>query len=154
MTSERRVLVRESWQIHLQLEHLLNRRLAPADLTGAQALALLYIRGQPAGASATALYRTAHHSKATVSTLIRRLRDKGYVRAERCREDDRRRLLFLTDKGQQLQGFLEASFRDAENSLYRGFSAQELVQLEQLQRKMLQNLAASQVTSQKEASTT
>ena len=67
---------------------------------------------------------------------------------------DRRRLLFSTEKGRQVQRFLEDSIRDAEEWLYRGFSSQELSTLDHLQKRMLQNLSQYQTCIQKEASTT
>lgn len=144
MASDRGLLVQDSRQINIQLDLLVNRLLAPADITVVQAQLLLYIlRHSREGASATAMQHSSGHSKATISKLIKRLREKGYVQAQPCREDDRRRLLFVTDKGRELQDFLVASIRTAHDQLYRDFSPEELAELDRLQKKMLHNLAGS-----------
>ncbi len=155
MTLDQGRLIREGRQINLQLDLLVNRTLATADITGVQAQTLLYIlRHARIGVSVTTLHRTTGHSKATISYLIKRLREKDYVRTESCQKDNRRKLLFATKKGQQLQGFLEESIQDAQNALYQDFSLQELSTLDRLQQKMLQNLSIYQTCIQKEVSTT
>lgn len=155
MAVDRSRLARDSRQICIQMEQMTNKYLAAADVTGVQAQMLLYIlRHSENGASVTDLHQVSGYSKATVSNLIKRLREKGYVRVEPCREDDRRRLLFSTEKGQCAQNFLADSIRGAEDSLYQGFSAEELSTLDHLQKRMLRNLAVFQTHSQREASAT
>ena len=155
MTMDRSRLTLDSRQICIQMDQLANQSLAEADVTGVQAHALLYIlRHSEMGTSVTALHQASGYSKATISNIIKRLREKGYVLVESCREDDRRRLLFSTEKGRHVQRFLEDSIRDAEEWLYRGFSSQELSTLDHLQKRMLQNLSQYQTCIQKEASTT
>lgn len=155
MTLDRSRLTRDGRQISIQLEQLANHALAAVDITGVQAQTLLYIlRHSDTGASVTVLHQVTGYSKATISNLIKRLREKGYVRVESCQEDDRRRLLFSTEKGQRIQGFLTQSIQNAEDVLYSGFSPGELSTLDQLQKKMLQNLSAYQTRIQGEASTT
>ena len=145
MALDRGQLMRDNRQISIQLDLLSNRALAENDITGVQAHALLYVLGQTeGGTSVTELHRASGHSKATISHLVKRLREKGYVRKEPCLEDDRRSLLFGTEKGRQLQGALETFLRSMEDALYRDFSPKELSTLDRLQKKMLRNLSATQ----------
>lgn len=153
MTPDRSRLVREGRHIFIQLDQLTNRALAAAGVTGVQARALLAILEQPEnGTSVTALHQNAGCSKATVSNLVKQLREKGYVRSEPCARDDRCRLIFATEEGQRLQGVLEQSIQGAEDALYRDFSDKELSDLEHLQHKMLQNLSAYETRIQREVS--
>ena len=104
--------MRENRQISIQLDQRFNRVLAERNITGVQAHALLYVLQQAGeGASVTTLHQVSGSSKATISHLVKRLREKGYVRVELCPEDDRRRLLFGTEQGRQLQAALETSFQ-------------------------------------------
>lgn len=152
MDLERSRLILDSRHISIQLDQLVNRTLAETGLTLVQAKALLYMMGQPdTGTSVTALHRAAGCSKATISNLVKRLREKGYVRVEHCREDDRRRLLFVTEKGRRVQSLLDAAIRRAEETLYLGFTDQELSDLDRLQQRMLHNLSACQAHVQREA---
>lgn len=73
---------------------------------------------------------------------------------EPCLEDDRRRLLFSTEKGRRVQNLLASSVRDVEDQLYQGFSPEELSTLDCLQKRMLYNLRTFQTHSKREASAT
>ena len=109
-TAEQRRILRENRWISIQMEQYVNHCLAPTGLTAIQAYILLYIlRNSEQGTSLTAIHREFGYSMATLSGMLKRLRSKGYVRAEPCGEDDRRKLLFGTEKGQQLQAFLDSS---------------------------------------------
>lgn len=122
MALDRSALVWDSRKINIQLDQMVNQSLVKEDITVVQAQILLHIlRQAESGASVTALHRDLHYAKATISNLIKRLRQKGYVRTEHCREDDRRRLLFSTEKGVGIRKFLEDSIQEAEDTLYRGF---------------------------------
>ena len=155
MAVDRSRLARDNRQICIQMERMANYYLAASDVTGVQAQMLLYIlRHSKTGVSVTDLHQISGYSKATISNLVKRLREKGYIRVEACEQDDRRRLLFSTEKGRRIQALLVASIREVENSLYRGLSAEELSTLDQLQKRMLQNLMMFQTQSHKEASAT
>ena len=74
-------------QIGVQLELWANRaNWAGEQLTGCQAQVLLYIlqARRTSGASLTAIHHAYGYSKATLSGLIKQLREKGYVRVEHC----------------------------------------------------------------------
>ena len=141
MTLDRGRLIQDGRQIGIGLDQLANSILAGADITAVQALTLLYIlQNAEEGVSVTSLHLASGHSKATVSRLVKRLWEKGYVSLEPSREDRRQRLLYGTREGRQLRAFLEQSISRSEERLYRGFSAGELEELDRLQKKMLHNL--------------
>lgn len=151
MTLNRRSLIQDGRQINIQLDQLANRSLSEADITGVQALTLLYIlQNAEAGVSVTSLHLASGHSKATVSRLVKRLWEKGYVSLETSMEDGRQKLLSGTAKGLQLQHFLERSISKSEEILYRDFSPGELENLNRLQKKMLKNLSTAPESFQKE----
>ena len=154
MTLDRRAIARDNRQISIQLELRANRALAREDLTGVQAQILLYILEAPNGTSLTAIHRDSGYSMPAISTLVKRLREKGYVRVEPCAADDRRKLLFGTDKGKQVQNFLDESIRETEDWLYQDFSAEDLATLDQLQKRMLHNLSALNHHRHREATKT
>lgn len=153
MTVDRSRLARDSRQISIQMEQMANCCLAQAEITGVQAQMLLYLlRHSEGGISVTELHQITGYSKATVSSLVKRLREKGYIRMEPCLEDDRRRLFFSTEKGRQVQALLVDSIRKVEDLLYQGFSPEELSTLDGLQKRMLNNLRTFQTHSKREAS--
>ena len=138
-------------QICVQTERLVNRVLDRAELTAVQAYVLRYIfcRAQ-GGTSLTELHRSFGCSMATLSSVVKRLREKGYVRAECCTGDDRCKLLFATEKGQRVHADLDSAVRAAEQRIYGCFSTEELLTLDRLQRKLLKNLLSLMESEQKE----
>lgn len=144
-------LYRDSRWICIQVEQQLNRCLAPKGITAVQANILLYILRQGGqGVSLTDIHRTFGYSMATLSSMAKRLREKGYIRAERCRGDERCHLLLGTEKGLRLREELEEAISAAEKRLFCGFSPEELTALGDLQEKLIRNLAAFEEKRQKE----
>ena len=142
METDRSAMVRDNRQISIQLELLANRVMAQKGLTTIQAHMLPYILAHSAqGTSLTDIHREFGYSMAALSGLVKRLREKGYVRVEPCVQDDRRKLLFGTRKGEEVRDFLDRTILRAQDQLYREFSAQELAELDRLQKKMLHNLS-------------
>lgn len=146
-------LSRNNRQIGIQLELWANRELGKEQLTGCQSQVLLYIlRHADEGASLTAIHHAYGYSKATLSGLIKQLREKGYVRVEHCQGDDRRKLLYGTEKGQQMRQKLFESNQRAQDWLEMNFTSAELLAMERLQQKMLLKLNQLNACKQKEAS--
>lgn len=99
-------LVQDNRQICLRMERLANRFMEAEGLTAVQGHLLLYIllKGD-SGTSLTAIHREFGYSKATLSNMLKRLREKGYVRVASCAGDDRLKLLFATEKGNRCARF-------------------------------------------------
>lgn len=144
-------LFRDSRWLCIQAEQCITRRLAALGVTAVQARILLYIlHAGNQGISLTALHHTFGYSMATMSGMVKRLREKGYLVAKHCKEDDRRRLLCATEKSRRLQSDLEHVIDTVQSGLYEGLSPDELCTLDRLQGKMLHNLSA--LTAPKEES--
>lgn len=149
--AEQRQILRENRWICVQMEQYVNRCLAPVGLTAIQAYILLYIlRHSDQGTSLTAIHREFGYSMPTLSGMLKRLRSKGYVRVEHCDGDDRRKLLFGTEKGQQVHTYLDRSIRRVQDRLCDHFTQEELNTLSHLQGKMLKNLSALRDQTEKE----
>ena len=143
MDVDRSGLIRDNRQISFQLEHAASRALARKGITGIQAHLLLYILAHSeGGTSLTDIHREFGYSMAALCGVVKRLREKEYVRVEPCAGDDRRKLLFGTGKGEEVREFLDQSILQTQDRLYRGFSQEELAALERMQKKMLCNLSA------------
>ena len=153
MESDRTVMMQENRQIHIQMEQMGNRAMAQKGLTAIQAQVLLYILNHAEqGVSLTDIHREFRYSMAALSELVKRLREKNYVRVERCARDDRRKLLLGTEKGKEVRAFLDRAISETQDQLYSGFSREELAVLDRLQKKMLRNLSAMTQNSKKEVS--
>ena len=142
MEVDRSELVRDNRQISFQLEHAASRALAQKGLTGIQGHMLLYILAHSeGGTSLTDIHRDMGYSMAALSGIVKRLREKDYVRVEPCAQDDRRKLLFGTGKGEEVREFLDRAIAQAQDRIYEGFSPEELAALDRMQKRMLWNLS-------------
>lgn len=153
MKLDRDAMVRDNRQISIRMEIWANRAVAQQGLTAVQANMLLYIlRHSDQGTSLTAIHQEFGYSMAELSGLLKRLREKGYVRVERCEGDDRRKLIFGTEKGAQAQESLDRAICEMQDQLYGSFTPEELRTLDHLRKKMLHNLSKSPESKSKEVS--
>ena len=138
-------MLRDSRCISNRLHRRGSRALAEQGVTDVQARVILYLlKHADTGASLTDVHRELHFSMAAASGLIKRLREKGYIRVEACALDERRKLLYVTEKGSRVREVLDVPLRAIPDQLYRGFTEEEVATLHRLQKKMLQNLEQSE----------
>lgn len=135
-------LVHDNRLISIKMEQLANRALAKSELTAVQAHILQYILGRSeSGTTLTAIHREFDCSMGSLSCILKRLREKGYIRMEGCKSDDRQKLIFATEKGEESSAFLNRALGSVKKRAYGCFTASELAQLDGLQKKMLRNLS-------------
>ena len=76
----------------------------------------------------------------SVSSLVRNLEQKGFIRCERLPQDTRNKRVLLTEKGMEVRAILDGARDQAEAKLVRGMSQEEQETLRQCLRKVLENL--------------
>ena len=118
--------------------HKIDAELAPLDVSAAQWIVVLLV-GENAASSATGLCEALAYDPGAMTRLLDRLEAKGIVRRARSPEDRRTIQLELTDSGKALYPKIISAMVDVNNSLLRGFSQEEVGQLEGYLRRMLAN---------------
>jgi DNA-binding MarR family transcriptional regulator len=78
----------------------------------------------------------------SVSSLVRNLEQKGFIRCERLPQDTRNKQVMLTEKGMELQHVLGSARDKAEEELVKGLDEGQQVLLKQCLRQVLSNLEA------------
>jgi DNA-binding MarR family transcriptional regulator len=116
----------------------IDAELAPLDVSAAQWLVVLLV-GENAVSSAAGLCDKLAYDPGAMTRLLDRLESKGIVRRVRTPEDRRTIQLELTDSGKSLFPKIIGAIADVNNSLLRGFSRDEVSQLEGFLRRMLAN---------------
>ena len=81
-----------------------------------------------------------HVSPAAVANSLKCLERDGYIRREPWQNDARRNRVLLTEKGLQAVEGCRDVFQRVSARMMAGFSPEELAQLAQFQRRMLNNL--------------
>ena len=61
----------------------------------------------------------------SVSSLVRNLEQKGFIRCERLPQDTRNKRVLLTEKGMEVRAILDGARDQAEKKLVRGMSQEE-----------------------------
>lgn len=112
--------------------------LAPMGLTGAQWLVLVRAHNRP-GCTAADLCRCTNTDTGSMTRMIDRLEEKGFVRRIRSLEDRRVVNLELTEAGQALYPLVVPKVIEVLNNSLKGFSREELDTLTGLLKRMLNN---------------
>ena len=143
MEVDLRTLALQNRRVSIRMEQMADRMLAGTGLTAAQGNVLCFIleHGRE-GTSLTDIHREFGFSKATLCRILKNLKGSGYLRVEPCPGDERRKLLFYTEKGGQIQAYLKEATEQACRRAYRGFSQKDLEEMDRLQKQMMENLSA------------
>lgn len=142
----------EEWNIGFRLKYIHEGIRKSADaafamygLTGPQVGYLNLI--QEAGGEMTqkALEKRAGVSHATISGVLTRLRNKGYVTIEKDGRDGRNRIIRLTEKARDATEALREGGRRMNVRLVRGLSQEDRQELDRLLGQIGRNLKEEQL---------
>jgi DNA-binding MarR family transcriptional regulator len=106
-------------------------------------------RGQPPvlqtldredGLSHSELARRLHVKPATITQMVKRMEQAGFVQRRRDAEDERVSRVYLTESGHAIQGDLERVQETIEAATFAGFSHVEREQVGRFLSRMRENL--------------
>lgn len=125
-------------KLSLNMTAQLELNLKNKSITGVQVYFLVYIlRHHPKGTYLTELCREIGVSKPTLSALIKKLREKGYLNFQEDPADVRKKKVLPTEKLlAEGDRFIEKAGR-MESEICSGLNRQEKVQLMNLEEKLL-----------------
>lgn len=113
-------------RINLEMENVMNCILEDIGLTASQGAVLLYILEHPGQyLCSTELHLRFGISKATVSSLLKKLRQKGYIQFIPCRSDDRQKLIQATAKAELLRELLHVRIQEMEQGVLSIFTEED-----------------------------
>lgn len=141
MKTKHSCIIHDHRKIGIQLEYLMSKDMAAHGFTAVQAYILLHVLDHPEGTSLTALCQELGSSMSSLSCMIKRLKNNGYIHVEHHPDDDRCKLLFGTQKGFDARQTLEQTIQNSLNNIFHDFSQDELKNLEHIQKKILNNLS-------------
>lgn len=116
-------------------------RLGLQDVSQPKALIFLATR-QEQGTNQRELADALHISPATMAASLKSLERRGYVTKQSDQRDGRCKLVQITQKGLDAVERCLDAFKMVDEQLYAGFSQQEMEQVTDFHRRMLQNLYA------------
>ncbi len=128
-------------KLNLGIESVVNSQVTPKELTASQCRLLGYLgEHRHENLCSTDIHTRLRFSRAAVSEMLKRLRQKGLISFEADPSDDRLKYIRLTEKADELERFMDRTFADVRKKLYQGFSQEEQEEFLRLSRKMLENL--------------
>lgn len=132
--------------LNLRIMTLLSRQAPAPDITPVQCDIMGHIfcrQEQGQSINSTQLHRDMHLSRATVSSLLKKLRAAGYLEFVADSRDERQKQILLTEKAKRHQAQIKQSFEQVQDSLFADFCEEEKEECMRLLNKMLQNLDAA-----------
>ena len=116
----------------------IDQKLAPLDISHAQWVVVMLL-GDGAAATAAELCKVLIYDPGAMTRLLDRLEKKGVLRRVRAKGDRRTLRLELTAAGKRLYPRILEALVEEFNRLLRGFSKNEVRQLEDLLKRMVAN---------------
>ena len=113
------------------------------ELTAAQGHIMAYLAHQANPPCSKDVEEEFHLSHPTVSGLLSRLEQKGFI--EQCPdpEDRRRKRIYILPKGQECHGLMHRTIRETEQRIVEGFTPEEQEQFAALLQRAITNIGGS-----------
>lgn len=135
------IMLLEMKRIYISIERIINELAEQSGLTAAQCSILVYIlKHSNNEIYATDIHKELGLSRAAISGIVKKLRMKGYLTFQDCKGDDRQKRILATNKAKKVQSLLDNYMQKVGNCVYCNFSNNEKIILEEMQRKIIQNL--------------
>lgn len=98
-----------------------------------------YLYDHP-GASAQEMVECIRVDKATLTKVMKKLKEIGYIRVERSEDDKRMKFLYLTEKAVPAAKRIKEIHNSFYNTLSSNLSPSEIQQAEQTMEQMMENI--------------
>lgn len=129
-------------QINNVFEKELNDRLRTVGITSSQCAVLDYLfHSNKEEVNQRDIERNLNLKNPTVTGLLKRLDEKGYVLCVPNEEDKRKRNIYLTEKAYDIQRRMEADRKKLDKRLTMGLTKKEVAAVTRALEKMLYNIA-------------
>ena len=129
-------------QINNVFEKELNERLKDTGITSSQCAGLDYLfHTSKEEVSQRDVEKHLNLKNPTVTGILKRLDEKGYIRCVPNAIDKRKKNIYLTEKAYDIQRRMEADRRKLDRELTRGMTKREIEALRRNLEKLLYNIA-------------
>lgn len=118
----------------------MNNALASMDLTAAQGHIMGYITHRKASPCAKDIEEAFQLSHPTVSGILSRLEQKGFIEMRPDEQDRRCKRIYVLQKGMELDETMHQTIRTTEEALVQNFSDEEKAQFAALLQRAIDNL--------------
>ncbi len=129
-------------KLSLGIESSFNTMMASKGITAAQGDVLAYLLdNRKKGIYATEIHQNLGISRAAVSALLKKLKNKGLLVFRSDPADERQKQILLTEEAGRYQEIMDQCMEHTTMNLYQGFTVEETEVLRNLLQKMCSNLS-------------
>lgn len=129
--------------LHWCTDQIMTTALEEQELTSAQGHIMGYLSRQKEPPCPRDIEEAFHLSHPTVSGLLSRLEQKGFIRQYPDPADRRCKRIYLEEKGLQCHDTMHRIIRENEDRLVQGFSAEEKEQFASYLQRAIANMGGS-----------
>ena len=126
--------------LHSCLDQTMTAALARMELTAAQGHILGYITHRNTPPCARDIEEAFQLSHPTVSGILSRLEQKGFIEMQPDEQDRRCKRIYILPKGLELDETMHQTVRTTEENLVQGFTEEEKAQFAALLQRAIDNL--------------
>lgn len=123
------------------LKRSIERRVKNTGVYRSQHRLLMHLNRNP-NCSQVELAQDLEVSPAAIAVSLKKLEKGGYIRRETDSCDNRAHQVIITEKGRQVIEKSIIMFQETEREMFVGFSAEEMMRLEEFLERIYQNLGA------------
>ena len=132
------------------IQQYFNRLYDQVGITYPQSRLLTYLyrkeelaeAGEPNNVNQRELERALGIKASSVSSLVRNLEAKGFIKSERIESDTRNKRILLTEKAYEIDAVIDQAVNQTEEALISGMSPEEVATLLGLLRMLMNNVKA------------
>lgn len=125
-------------QISIAFSNNFQREAARYDLTPSQASILIYLSKVDHPVNQRELEKYFRLTNPTVTGLMQRMENKGFIRREMNQADNRSKYIILTPKAMEISNEVRNNLYKVEEDITQSLSQQECAQLRQLLQQVLE----------------
>lgn len=134
----------EDWELLVQFAQayraLSNQLMDQIDMQRTQAMVLCKLFAQD-GMTQSEIAQKLAVQGATITDILQRMEEAGFIHRLRDPEDNRLVRVYLTDLGREKERFIMEQFLKLENTVFSGFKESEKAQLRQYLNSTLSNMS-------------
>ena len=138
--------------LHCAVSQSMTAALGQMELTSAQGRIMGYLARQKQPPCAKDIETEFHLSHPTVSGLLSRLEQKGFVELRRDPEDGRCKRIYVLPKGKDCQHTLYQTILSNENQFVQGFSSEERAMFRSMLQRAIDNMRGACAQTEQEES--
>ena len=126
--------------LHWCAHNAMDNALRKMDLTGAQGQLMAYLAHAQTPPCPRDLEAEFHLTHPTVSGLLSRLEQKGFVELRTDPEDRRCKRIYVLEKGRQCHELMHRTIRENEQRMVAGFTPEEQALFSDLLQRAIRNM--------------